>query len=177
MKPIRRLIAVAAVAATPLLVAVPVAHAQAPGDVTLTFRLTLTGTVPSHDVFLVTFPVNGSQFCGPCVGGQTYVVTIPWGQSTTAVPFRFVREDTSACTPMGQGSSSCPPSAQHIFATVDVTPTHSQTINGFFAYGTAAATGVSVPATGAVSGVVAGSALIAAGAGLGALAAWRRRRR
>jgi hypothetical protein len=176
MKPTSRLVAVAALAAAPLVVLAPAVHAQSPAQVTITFRLTLTGTVPSHDIFLVTFPVNGAQFCGPCVGGHTYQVKLPWAKGTGVVPFQFDRETLIGCAPIGQGSFSCPPSDQHIFARVNVRPTANQTINASFAYENAAVANPSVPATGVDTELLAGSSLIASGAGLLGLGIWRRRR-
>ena len=179
MKPVSRRAAVAALAAAPLVLLASTVHAASPAQVTLTFRLTLTGTVPAHDTFLLTFPTNDAQFCGPCAGGHTYVLKLPRPKSTTVLPFKFVRGTPRGCTPIGQDTVSCPPSSEHVFAQVDVTPTRVQTISAFFNYNAgAAATAAtpSVPTTGAGGGLLLGSGLIASGAGLLGLGAWRRKR-
>jgi len=177
MRSIRRFVAVAALAAAPVVVLSPAVHAQSAAQVTITFRLTLTGTPPSHDIFLVTFPSNGAQFCGPCVGGHTYEVKIPWAKGTEVVPFKFDRETLLGCAPIGQGSFSCPPSDQHIFAQVNVKPTADQTINAFFSYGNVAVANPSVPATGVGTEFLAGAGFIASGAGLFAMGIRRRKQK
>jgi LPXTG-motif cell wall-anchored protein len=176
MKPMSNRIAAAALAAASMVVLSPAVQAQSPAQVTITFRLTLTGTVPSHDIFLVTFPSNGAQLCGPCVGGHTYEVKIPWAKGSEVVSFKFDRETLLGCAPIGQGSVSCPPSGQHIFAQVSVRPTADQTINAFFTYGNAAVANPSVPATGAGTELLAGAGLIASGAGLLGIGIRRRKR-
>lgn len=179
MKPISRLAALVALAAAPLVLLAATVNAATPAQVKFTFRLTLSGVVPAHDIFLVTFPVNGAQFCGPCAGGHAYVVTLPWGKSSTAVPFKFVRESMVGCTPIGQGSVSCPPRDQHVFAQVNVTPNRDQTISAFFDYAPAAAVAAapSVPSTGAGGDqLLIGPSLIASGVGLLGLLAARSRR-
>ncbi len=173
MKHVRDFVAMAALGLAAFVFS-PTAYAAPPAQVTITFRLTLSGTVPSHDTFLVTFGENGGQFCGPCVGGHTYVVRVTWPKGTGTVPFRLDRETRVSCVPLGQGSSSCPPKNQHQFATFSVRPTADQTFNAAFAYGKASVAQPPVPATGADAGFLTGAGLVALGAALVVVSRCRR---
>jgi hypothetical protein len=174
MNHVRRLVAIAALGVAVVVGFSPAVHAASPPQVTITFRLTLTGTVPSRDIFLVTFPSNGAQFCGPCVGGHTYTVKLPWAKGTVVVPFRVDRETLIGCLPIGQGSTSCPPKDQHEFAQFNVRPTANQTFNAAFAYGNSVAQ-PSVPATGVDTDLLTAAVLIGFGSGMAALGMWPRR--
>jgi LPXTG-motif cell wall-anchored protein len=176
MKDICRIVAIAAFGVAAFVGFAPAAHAAAPAQVTLTFRLTLSGTVPAHDLFLATFGENGAQFCGPCAGGHTYQVRVPWPKGGNVVAFRLDRETRVGCVPIGQGSSSCPSGDQHQFAQFNVRPTANQTFNAVFAYGNASVAQPAVPATGSGVDLLAASGLIAFGAGLVTLSSRRRRR-
>ena len=177
MNHLRHSVAIAALALVAFVGLSPTAHAASPAQVTLTFRLTLSGTVPSNNIFLLTFPSNGGQFCGPCAGGHTYVLTLPWAKGTAVVPFRLDRESLVGCVPLEPGSSSCPPQNQHYFAQFNVRPTANQTFNATFAYGNAPVAQPPVPATGADTDLPAAAGIIAFGVGIVAIGSWAGRRR
>src|SRR5438105_1588128 len=72
--------------------AAPPAAAQTTPEVTVTYKLTLYGTVPANDGFVASFGQNGVQMCKPCVGGgHVYVVTSPWPRSDQPVHYVFLR--------------------------------------------------------------------------------------
>jgi hypothetical protein len=176
MKHIRHFVAIVALGVAAFVAFAPSAYAASPAQVTITFRLTLSGTVPSHNIFLVTFPTNGGQFCGPCKGGHTYVLKLPWAKGTAVVPFRLDRWVTVGCVLFEPGSSSCPPSDLHEFAQFNVRPTTNQTFNAAFAYGNASVAQPSVPATGADADLLTAAGLVAFGAALVCVGSRRRRR-
>ncbi len=174
MNNIRRLVTAAAVGVAAVAGFATTVQAASPPQVTLTFRLTLTGNVSTHDIFLVTFPTNGAQFCGPCAGGRTYAVKLPRPRGTAIIPFHIDRESVIGCVPNEQGSASCPPENQHEFAKFNVRPTANQTFNAAFDYGSPR--GPSVPATGADAHLITAAGLLASGTAIVALGIWPRRR-
>jgi hypothetical protein len=176
MRHIRHIVVIVALGVAAFVGFAPSAYAASPAQVTLTFALTLSGTVPSNNIFLVTFPSNGGQFCGPCKGGHTYVLKLPWAKGTAVVPFRLDRMSLAGCVRFEPGSSSCPPQNQHEFAQFNVRPTTNQTFNAAFAYGTASLAQPSVPATGAAVDLLTAAGFIGFGTALFAIGSRRRRR-
>jgi hypothetical protein len=128
------------------------ARAQVPPEVTLTFKLTLNGTVPPQNTFLVNWAENGIEMCNPCTGnGHTYTATMAWPKGTAPVTFVFAR------------FSSPSSMTKHTFGRQTVVPTADRTVRAFFTYGTGAT--VPTPVTGGAPALGVGVALVVAGSG------------
>lgn len=164
MKRITRLVAAAALAAAGLAMLSSPARAQAPPVITITFKLTLNGTVPPQYSFGVEHEV---ELCAaPCVGGgHTYTKTISWLKGTTPVQFVFARF-------IFVGSGTPVPDTK--FGQQTVIPTANRTVSAFFTFEAPAS--VSAPATGAARSFPAGAGLVAMGSALLLLVVPRRRR-
>jgi hypothetical protein len=112
------------------------ARAANPPTVTITFKLTISGTVPAHDTFGVAQTVLLCQ--NPCLGGgHTYTATTQWLKDSGPVAFEFVRETRI---------DHQKPIHDQFFGQTTVNPTADRTVSAFFRYGVAAA--VAVPSTG-----------------------------
>ena len=161
---------------TALVMAASPARAQVPPEVTLTFRLTLNGTVPASDGFSVLWAENGIAFCdsralphaNPCKGnGHVYKATMLWPTGSTPITFVFARYGV---TPAGTI-----PSPKQKFGQQTVIPTANRTVSAFYTYGTTAAA-IATPTTGGAPAFGIAAALLAAGGGTGLLAVRLRRR-
>ncbi|HEY4869986.1 MAG TPA: hypothetical protein VII79_08270 [Candidatus Dormibacteraeota bacterium] len=154
--------------ATALVMTASPARAQVPPQVTLTFTLTLNGTVPAHDSFSVLWAENGIVLCNPCTGnGHVYKATMLWPTGSTRITFVFAR---FGVTPAGTI-----PSPKQKFGQQTVVPTANRTVSAFYTYGTAA-TAITTPTTGGAPVFGIAAALLAAGGGTGLLAVRLRRR-
>jgi hypothetical protein len=161
---------------TTLVMTASPARAQARPEVTLTFTLTLKGTVPASDSFSVLWAENGIAFCdpralpiaNPCRGnGQVYKATMLWPAGSTPITFVFAR---FGATPAGTI-----PSPRQKFGQQVVIPTGNRTVSAFYMYGTAAAA-ITTPTTGSAPVFGIAAALLAVGGGTGLLAVRLRRR-
>jgi hypothetical protein len=151
-----------ALAGVALAVSVLPAQAAAAQFVTITFNLTIKGSVPSHDRFGVAGIVSLCSI--PCIGGgHRYTATTQWLKDSPRVQFVFDRETLGA-----NGT----PSHEQEFAQQTVNPDRNRTISAVFTYQTAAP--VSTPATGAAPPLGLGVLGIAAGVATLLLAAQRR---
>jgi hypothetical protein len=139
------------------------AHTTRP--VTITFKLTINGTPPTADGFVVQWGETGVELCNaPCSGsGQTFVrtMTFPAGATET---FVFIR-GSGRVTPDHPGQ---------MFGKQTLTAEKDHTVSAFFTYSSAA---IATPSTGSAPPVAYGSALAGTGAALLLLSLWRPRRR
>jgi hypothetical protein len=162
MRHINHLVAAGALAGAGLTMASGTAQAQAPAQVTVTFKLTINGTPPAHDAFLVKWGESGLQLCAPCTGGgHTYVQTTPWPKGTAFINLRYSRVPVSASDPTAVFRAQD-------FAHVALTPEANVTVNAVFTYGNAA--GAVVPSTGGGSASATGPVLLSGGIALLVLA-------
>jgi hypothetical protein len=158
MRHVHRLVVAGTFAAAGLTVAATTALAQGPAQVTVTFKLTINGTPPAHDAFLVKWGETGLQLCTPCVGaGHTYSGSTPWPKGTAFVNLRYSRVPNSPSDPTSVFRAQD-------FAHVTLTPEANVTVSAVFTYGNAA--GAPVPSTGRGSAPAPGVALLGGGAAL-----------
>jgi hypothetical protein len=153
---------------TALVMTASPARAQAPSQVSLTFKLTLNGTVPAHDSFSVLWAENGIVLCNPCAGnGHGYKATTLWPTGSTPATFVFAR--------FGAIPAGTIPSPKQKFAQQTIIPTANRTVSAFYTYGTAAAA-IATPTTGSAPVFGIAVALLAGGGGTGLFAVGLRRR-
>jgi hypothetical protein len=158
------LVTVCSLVAVALAVTASPVRAQTPSEVTFTFRLTINGTPPTGDSFVVQWGETGLALCNaPCTGGgHTYVqtMTFPVGATET---FVFIR-GSGRVTPGHPGQ---------MFGQQTLTANHDRTLRAFFTYGAAA---IATPSTGSAPPLAYGSTIAGAGAALMLLSLWRHRR-